>query len=510
MSEREYIVTLKAGVDYEAFNQEMISSTGAGDIPQRSVGITNARPGSKRNTHYALTDAEAEVLRNDVRVDDVQLPPEQRTDIELIHHATQSGDFTKTTSDSGSFINWGLRRCIESTDPYGFGNTTVLGGFNYTLDGSGVDVVIQDSGIQADHPDFNDAIGASRVQLIDWYDESGLPGTQSANHYRDFDGHGTHCAGIAAGKTYGWAKGARIYSVKVNGLEGSGDTGTGISITDCFDVIKLWHRNKPIDPATGLKRPTIVNMSWGYGRNFSSITSGVYRGVPWTSTSRNPSYGMVGVFTGTGYRHVVRVASVDADVEELIDEGVHVCIAAGNSYQKVDVEGGTDYDNYYVSSGATVYYHRGGSPYSTRAFLVGNANSSGYAEGLERKNSSSETGPGVDLYAPGTDIMSTTSTTNRFSGQAYPADGDYKICNISGTSMASPQVCGVGACLLQLNPNLTPVQLKQQIVNSAKTDLIYDNGNDADYANSTTILGGNNRYLHQPFNSPYVLQIKNT
>lgn len=82
MSEREYIVTLKAGVDYEAFNQEMISSTGAGDIPQRSVDIANARPGSKRNTHYALTDAEAAMLRNDVRVEDVQLPPDQRTDIE--------------------------------------------------------------------------------------------------------------------------------------------------------------------------------------------------------------------------------------------------------------------------------------------------------------------------------------------------------------------------------------------------------------------------------------------
>ena len=33
----------------------------------------------------------------------------------------------------------------------------------------------------------------------------------------------------------------------------------------------------------------------------------------------------------------MRVASVDTDVEELIDEGVHVCIAAGNNSFKVDV-----------------------------------------------------------------------------------------------------------------------------------------------------------------------------
>ena len=81
MIEREYIVTLKKDVDYAQFNQEMIASTGAGDIPNRTVDVANARPGSKRNTHYALTQAEVNQLRNDPRVDAVEIPPEQRTDI---------------------------------------------------------------------------------------------------------------------------------------------------------------------------------------------------------------------------------------------------------------------------------------------------------------------------------------------------------------------------------------------------------------------------------------------
>ena len=42
MSEKEYIVTLKAGVDYDAFNTEMVASTGAGDIPNRTVDVANA------------------------------------------------------------------------------------------------------------------------------------------------------------------------------------------------------------------------------------------------------------------------------------------------------------------------------------------------------------------------------------------------------------------------------------------------------------------------------------
>jgi hypothetical protein len=76
MSEREYIVSLNRGVDYAAFNQEMIAVTGAGDIPKRAVDIADARPGSERNTHYNLTDAEAAALANDPRVYGVTLLPE--------------------------------------------------------------------------------------------------------------------------------------------------------------------------------------------------------------------------------------------------------------------------------------------------------------------------------------------------------------------------------------------------------------------------------------------------
>ena len=49
-------------------------------------------------------------------------------------------------------------------------------------------------------------------------------------HYGDTDGHGTHCGGTATGLNFGWASNARVYSVKVGGLEGPGDTG-GISIS---------------------------------------------------------------------------------------------------------------------------------------------------------------------------------------------------------------------------------------------------------------------------------------
>ena len=95
MSEKEYIVTLNKGVDYAQFNQDMIASTGSGDIPNRTVDVADARPLSTRNTHYALTDAEAEALRNDSRVTGVELRPDLRDDIEIELYTLSKAHYSK-------------------------------------------------------------------------------------------------------------------------------------------------------------------------------------------------------------------------------------------------------------------------------------------------------------------------------------------------------------------------------------------------------------------------------
>ena len=515
---KTYNVILHKGVDYQSFWDDMENENDGGKlyIPNRRVDSPNLRPNSPRQTWYTLSDEEADLVRQDERVMAVEIPPEFRDDIFIEPRLTQTGDFTKTSSDSGAYLNWGLIRHKSQTNNYGSGTTTSED-YTYNLDGSGVDIVIQDSGLQFDHPEFKGSDGVERTVTIDWYNLSGVSGTQNANHNRDLDGHGTHVAGIAAGLNHGVAKGAAVYFVKVDGLEGSGDSGTGISITDCFDVIKGWHNNKPIQSSTGYKRPTVVNMSWGYGTFFDSVTSLTYRGTSYTDANttgnasyRETNYGLVnnsGAYAGYNFVCNTRITSVDTDVEEMIDAGIVVTIAAGNRGTKVDIPGGTDYNNFVVADTGTKYYHRGSSPYSDRAILVGNIDSSVQSATLDRKATSSECGPGVDIYAAGTNIMSCTSNTNKFPDAPYYFDNNYRQCNIGGTSMAAPQVAGMAALLFQQNPGAKPEIIKASLEGLAG-DSIYTSSNDDDWSDRRSLLGSapNVLFNKNTNNSPTTIQ----
>ena len=520
MSEREHIVSVNRGVDLVAFNQEMIATTGAGSIPSRTVGVANPRATNIRSTHYMLTDAEAETLKADPRVFGVDLLPELDPNTGIGFDTVQSGNFTKTTLDRGDFLNWGMRRVNEEVNIYTGVNPTA-GGYGYTLDGTGVDVVIVDSGIQADHPEFQDADGVSRVQQIDWFTASGVAGTMPTSHYTDYHGHGTHVAGTAVGKTYGWAKNAKIYAVKLAGLQGSADPNGGISAASMADVIIGWHNAKGVDATTGYKRPTVVNHSWGYLRGYNTVTNLTYRGAVKTGTdidtpAKRNAFGLYpasGAQIGATYATNLRLSSIDADVQLMIDAGIHVCIAAGNRSHKIDVSTGDDFSNFIAANTGSVEYQKGSSPSDDEAHIVGNIDSTVHAGGLEQKAVSSETGPGVSVYAPGTDIMSAMSTTNAFGANTtsnpYPANATFLINNISGTSMASPQIAGMISLWLQLNPGATPAQGLAFVNATSKTAQVYDTASTVDYTDTRSLLGSTNRFAFNKFNSNVQLRIGN-
>ncbi|KAJ3206849.1 hypothetical protein HK099_000401 [Clydaea vesicula] len=79
--------------------------------------------------------------------------------------------------------------------------------------GLGITVYVLDTGILSDHPEFE---GRASEGL------SFVNGTISAGA-KDLNGHGTHCAGVVASKTYGVAKNATVVGLQVVDQDGKGN-----------------------------------------------------------------------------------------------------------------------------------------------------------------------------------------------------------------------------------------------------------------------------------------------
>jgi len=100
---------------------------------------------------------------------------------------------------------WGLDRIDQRTP-------NLDGSYFQDADGAGVDVYIVDTGVRATHNDFGQRV------------VGGFTAINDGNGWDDCEGHGTHVAGTAGGSTYGVAKNANIYAVRVLGCDGTGFT----------------------------------------------------------------------------------------------------------------------------------------------------------------------------------------------------------------------------------------------------------------------------------------------
>jgi len=538
---REYIVTVKKDVDWRTVHDELINDTSTNDavdssiIPDRQCDVVKERAINPRNTHYNLSLSEAMRLRNDSRIISVQAVDEIP---DIKPFAFQDGNFNRTSTSSGSQDNWGLLRHINLTNTFAGGTGDPGGTYDYVLDGTNVDQVIVDTGIQVGHPEWEDVNGTTRLKQVDWSAISGVGFSQPANFYTDTNGHGTHCIGTMAGKTFGWCKNSDIYNITLYA-----NSGNSISWDNTVDALIGWHNKKnDVNDAAYTGKPTVVNMSFGYtwyintgvtpnevqfqeGGTGYPITGGRYRGTAHTDTTYAAlqNRGLIGEFQGSStYGFPRKLASNDADLETLINNGIHVCCAAGNDSMKMDIPGGVDYDNYItIGVGAStyyLYYHRGGSPSVNEGgntlsgpnatednpagdlnegFMVGALENSDVFTELgykDKKTTFSQSGPGVNIYTAGRYIISAQPNNQ---GSTYFANSSYRQAKYSGTSMAAPQMCGMIGCLLQAQPQWTPGQVKTYFESNAVANL-NDTGNTDDYTQNTTIHGGPNRVAYFP------------
>jgi aqualysin 1 len=161
----------------------------------------------------------------------------------------------------------------------------------------------------------------------------------------------------------------------------------------------------------------------------SGTNSGVIAGVDWVTQNHaagQPAVANMSLGGGAS-------TALDNAVNNSINDGVTYAIAAGNSNANA-----CNYSPARVAAAVTV-----GSTTSSDA-----------------RSSFSNYGTCLDLFAPGSSITSTWHTSNTATN------------TISGTSMATPHVAGVGALYLQGNPAASPATVRNAIVNTATSGVL--------------------------------------
>jgi hypothetical protein len=333
--------------------------------------------------------------------------------------------------------------------------------------------------------------------------------------------HGTQCAGAAFGRTQGWAYNANKWVVNVYG---SSSLGT----EEYFDMLKLFHQNKPNNTTYGNKNPTICSNSFGQQISYSSLGSGFYwfrqstngvSGTAYSLTSGVPNVNFLKLVSDQNYEVIDNSTTQAGD--EMIAAGVIFVVASGNSAIKQVNSNHPDYNNYTASSNNTpllsATYDIGGVPYAYRTTNrrgfpghVGKYTSGGQvvyptvnigaldddyqSNDKERKVNYSSRGNGVDCYTPGDGTLTAVayksvpvydSQTGGYLGAiSWPADEFNSVSRtadnysgntvltrddwFNGTSSACPVACGLIATKLQYNRTWTWQDVKNWITGTSQ------------------------------------------
>lgn len=310
------------------------------------------------------------------------------------------------------------------------------------LDGSGVGVVVIDSGVDGRHPDMAMALNGGRnykvtCPIIGACPAAGFNDLGTTGASDTSSGHGMHVAGTILGSgaaslvNYPDAAGAPAIKGAFAGVATKAKLyayGTGEAVSVLFSAQSYQHILDNFDNRTVFPTPIRVT---------------------------NNSYGNAG---GTAYSATNTLSQL---VKRIVtDKKVVVVFAAGNDGDgtTVDKTSGyckdptpgvicvASYDDMGTGSRNGVF-----SDFSSQGALGAPANY-------------------PDVAAPGTNITSTCTASLPICKDTGGNDKAYlpNYGTISGTSMATPHTVGAIALLLQAVPNLTPVQVEEILQNNAR------------------------------------------
>ncbi len=341
------------------------------------------------------------------------------------------------------FDNWGIDRMDQ---------TGVVRNQNYTFTDNGrstsnanppraVHVYILDTGIFADHEEFKDASGVSRVlgganaQVNPVDDGSdGSPPVLS-----DCSGHGTHVAGIIGGRTYGVAKDVFLHPVKI--------ACTASIFASAATRGLNWVAAKKVMPA-------VVN--WSGANNLEVAADPVVNAAVSGVLAQNV--------------HVVQAAgnqspSHDPGTPALLKDACD--LSFGGLNPSVIVAGGSDEND-------GRWTRRIGDPrYDS---LCGNIGDCG-----------SNVGACIDVWAPAAHIVSAS----------YKSDRIDNYCRLSGTSMAAPHVAGLVALYIEDIPWASLQEMADALRGRGTWHALRTNPNDPNFIG----IGSDNVLVYSRFDT---------
>jgi len=339
------------------------------------------------------------------------------------------------------------------------------------------------------------SIGTVTVSSL--YTRDGVHGSNTTYPTTASATHGTQCASLIYGRTHGWAYNCNKWHLN---LYGGGNAGT---IERGFDIVKLFHQNKPNNPTYGTKDPTLMSNSWGYragksGTHYYHRDSGP---VAYGGSSDEPEFiRYMGIDGDSGrWKSEFYDNSMTQAGEELTDSGVIFVAAAGNSAQKQVNPDHPDYDNRIALNNTSGLYQ---TTFSSFGYSVtGTTNRRGFPQHIGKSASQSFQGDDVDFPAINVGALDDVFVSNKESKVNYsdmgnaidiyaPADGtlaatvgiygtdvarhddtyndlsvtyDCRDTRFSGTSAACPVACGFLATIMQYNRGWTYSDLRSWI-----------------------------------------------
>jgi hypothetical protein len=356
------------------------------------------------------------------------------------------------------------------------------------------------------------------------YTRAGSHGSNSAYPTSATADHGTQCASLIYGRTHGWAYNANKWHMNLYSNNNIGSFEIG------FDLCKIFHQYKPVNPIYGTQDPTIGSNSWGFRATKSSnhhYFQGDLFGTEYAAPGPQFLRHLGGWGDGGRWKSEMYNNSMTQAGTELIDSGFIFVAAAGNSNQTQVNPDDPNYDNH-ISNGTThgVYSDLGGQLFSEFGYTVtGTTNRRGFPQHIGKTESQtlagnttvkfpainigalasifkspgsrypkseykarySDMGNAIDLYAPADGTLAATVGTfgvdvERFD-DSYSTLSTLQDCRdtrFSGTSAACPVAAGFLATILQYNRGWTYEDLRSWI----QTMELQTTGNGLDYPDS--------------------------